>query len=556
MILSAYRAKQMALAVLSILLGFWRIECYRVVRVVDNSSTNSSDSLVGKVFFIHNDVASVIHHRETWMELGFTDDSRCERLRGAELYSWRDPKRPSQAVARFACIEKASPLDVSKYKRGPPLPSLERKETTLDASMMMEMTKVDIVQGQMVFDKMFIQLGINPSVLEWREQMLMATSLGWPIEEAQDHLVSGRRPSECVEFNWINKSSLNSAPLIHKGKLTRNLPKNQRVVYPFEGVFMGLSGATQRLDRMVGGQDPRLIVLDENHVGMVVTELFSGRRLRVGFVVIGANMTRTERSAWCANSDIDVLRASPAYLRNDKERESYEDFYGRIDNHLPYGNISSPGDNVVVTHSFSDLETGDRQHDEKNWSPFLFDVEGKNKTRNLLFVRSINPLVVMRASWSKVSSGGVVPVQTVSSAKALELSFWSYGSLRGGTNPLLIEGGWGKVGQDPFYLAIFHSVSTIPGDGVFKSYTMGAYTFTAQVPFRLTAVSALPFMDKDLYQGQYAENFRRMNDYVVFPMTLTRDTKRTLLLSFGWQDRYAMLGRLDLQAVIDTLVPV
>ena len=87
---------------------------------------------------------------------------------------------------------------------------------------------------------------------------------------------------------------------------------------------------------------------------------------------------------------------------------------------------------------------------------------------------------------------------------------------------------------------------------MFKSYTMGAYTFTAKMPFRLIAVSALPFMDKDLYQGAYAENWRRNYDYVIFPMTLTLESKRTLLLSFGWQDRYAMLGRMDLKTVLDT----
>ena len=51
------------------------------------------------------------------MELGFTDNKDCEKLIGKELYSWRDPERPLQAVAKFACIEKASPQDISKYKR-------------------------------------------------------------------------------------------------------------------------------------------------------------------------------------------------------------------------------------------------------------------------------------------------------------------------------------------------------------------------------------------------------------------------------------------------------
>ena len=61
---------------------------------------------------------------------------------------------------------------------------------------------------------------------------------------------------------------------------------------------------------------------------------------------------------------------------------------------------------------------------------------------------------------------------------------------------------------------------------------MGAYTFTKHRPFELMGVSAAPFMDKDLYQGAYAEVTKRHYDYVVFPMTLTRENKDTLLLSY------------------------
>ena len=547
--------------------GLLYVEGYRVVRVKDISNTNRSDSLNGKVFFIHLGVASVVHHRSTWMELGFTDEKGCEKLWGKELYSWRDPLFPLKPVARYACIENVGPRDLSLYKRGPPLPSLERRERTLDESMMMEMKKIDIVQGQMVFDKMFIQFGINPSILEWRDHLLMATSLAWGIEEAPGMKASGKLPSECIEFNWVNRSSLYAPPIVHKGQYTKNLPRNQRIVYPYKGVFLGLSSVTDRLDRIVGGQDPRLVVLDENHIGMVMTERFSARRLRVGFEVIGINMTVSQREAWSAKSNVDVLKEFPTYLKSGKAAKDEEAFYAREDNMEPYGGHPSPGgNNLVVTHRFSDLETGDIAHDEKNWSPFLFDIEGKNVTKSVLFIRSINPLVIVRPLWSSAPrpgepGEGVVPLQTVSSAKPVDTKFWSYGTLRGGTNPVLIQPptskkGGRKKGHNPFYLAIFHSVSTIPGDGTFKSYTMGAFTFTASRPFKLMAISGLPFMDKDLYQGAYAENWRRMYDYVVFPMTLAKETDKTLLLSFGWQDRYAMIGRLNLQAVLDTLVPV
>ena len=68
-------------------------------------------------------------------------------------------------------------------------------------------------------------------------------------------------------------------------------------------------------------------------------------------------------------------------------------------------------------------------------------------------------------------------------------------------------------------------------------------------------VAALPFMDEDLYQGAYSEIERRLYDYVVFPMTLAQEDEDTLLLSFGFQDRYGFLGKLSLASVLKTLVP-
>jgi hypothetical protein len=106
--------------------------------------------------------------------------------------------------------------------------------------------------------------------------------------------------------------------------------------------------------------------------------------------------------------------------------------------------------------------------------------------------------------------------------------------LRGGTNAILID--------DKYYLALYHSSSTIPGDGIFRSYFMGAFTFTKQKPFELMGVSAVPFMDKDLYQGAYAEVVRRHYDYVVFPMTLTRENKDTLLLSYVFCSMFLLLS--------------
>ena len=125
---------------------------------------------------------------------------------------------------------------------------------TLDACMMMEMTKIDIVQGQIVFDKMFVQFGINPSILEWQEHLLMATSLGWPIGEAPGHKVSGKLPSECVEFNWVNRSSLNSTPLVRKGQLTEESTSQSACSLPFRPFGAVWGNSANRSPR--GGKIP------------------------------------------------------------------------------------------------------------------------------------------------------------------------------------------------------------------------------------------------------------------------------------------------------------
>ena len=83
---------------------------------------------------------------------------------------------------------------------------------------------------------------------------------------------------------------------------------------------------------------------------------------------------------------------------------------------------------------------------------------------------------------------------------------WSWGTLRGGTPALLVDGE---------YLGFFHSscvTATAATNGHrMWHYFMGAYTFSSSPPFELTKISTAPIIGKDFYtKSSY-------NKRVVFP---------------------------------------
>ncbi len=538
------------LLILLVVCTFGPLLGYRIVRVEDGSAGGAKDPLNGKIFLLNHGEASVIHHNETVLELGYGYDPSlpCVAVGAEGIHSWRPYiERIPKLNGKKVCIDTVNVSTVSSMRRGHPVPMLHHDIDNLDEALKWEMKKIDVIQGQMVFDKTFINWMINPSVLIWRGHLVVATGITWQIRSAPGMLPAGKHPSETIEFGILNISTLSGPPLKLKNPIG-NIGKGTRRVYPINETYMGLRGQVDRLNHIVGGQDPRGFVIDDRHIGFVFTDRFEFR-IRMSLAILSVNMTESERKTWCENSDMEVLRNFPTGYLNDGFDRAAEDFFKRQDNRVPYGGFQNEdGSNVVVSHLFREFVTRNTRKDEKNWSPFVHR-ESPNGTRRLLMIESIQPLVVVEPVWKEADiSSGKVPVREVSHAQvAYDTSFWNHGGLRGGTNAILID--------NSYYLAFFHSSATIPGDGIFKSYFMGAYTFTKTMPFQLMAVSALPFMDEDLYQGYYAEIERRNYDYVVFPMTLDQEDGDTLFLSFGTQDRYGMLGRLSLSAVLRTLVP-
>ena len=76
---------------------------------------------------------------------------------------------------------------------------------------------------------------------------------------------------------------------------------------------------------------------------------------------------------------------------------------------------------------------------------------------------------------------------TVSIQSPLDLA-WEHGEIRGGTNAVLLKG-------RNEYLGFFHSMNNFDMESK-KSYFFGAFTFSAEPPFRLRTLSHEPILDK------------------------------------------------------------
>ena len=113
-----------------------------------------------------------------------------------------------------------------------------------------------------------------------------------------------------------------------------------------------------------------------------------------------------------------------------------------------------------------------RKESHKNWSPFLF-------RGHALLIQSINPLVVVNETETEE---GLVTAEVVSISKLTRIK-WPYGSMRGGTNCILVN--------DSYYLSFFHSKTHFE-NSYMATYVMGAYTFSNSIPFQLLSISTYP----------------------------------------------------------------
>ncbi len=170
---------------------------------------------------------------------------------------------------------------------------------------------------------------------------------------------------------------------------------------------------------------------------------------------------------------------------------------------------------------------------EKNWVPFEYEGE-------LLLSYDINPHRVVRPIF------GTNACETVAST---ETEFqWDFGYLKGGTQALR---------DGDLYLSFFHSWINMPsvqsnGKNICH-YLMGAYTFQAEPPFALTAVSPMPIVAKDFYEPPYHKTWKPMR--CVFPAGILIDND-FIWISYGRQDHEIWIAKLDKKALIESLTPL
>ena len=199
--------------------------------------------------------------------------------------------------------------------------------------------------------------------------------------------------------------------------------------------------------------------------------------------------------------------------------------------------------------------------------------QGRTGGGNLLFVHSIQPLRIVGPGilpqhMAKYNLTGDTSAQSVSMSLIVNYC-WNFGRLRGGTSPQLVtlpfgyrsyggmynpnhpnsHSGYVGDGEVKEYLAFFHSNVYMAQHKV-MTYTLGAYTFTRDPPFRVTAMSKYPIVSPD-----WMESFTyKHTDIVVFPMTFEHDEKY-VNISYGWDEGDGYILTLDKQILFQSLRP-
>lgn len=174
---------------------------------------------------------------------------------------------------------------------------------------------------------------------------------------------------------------------------------------------------------------------------------------------------------------------------------------------------------------------------EKNWAPFVYSANGS--AENIYFQYKIaSPRKLLQLGPDLLSS---------SFEKGLAHEcIWSdkWGGISGGTPALLVDGE---------YLAFFHS-KFVDALGIFW-YVMGAYTFEAHPPFKLTAISPHPILFEGIYDSAHLNTADPMK-CVIFPSGLVTEqqgTQTLLHLACGENDSSCKIITFDKDELLKSL---
>jgi predicted GH43/DUF377 family glycosyl hydrolase len=172
---------------------------------------------------------------------------------------------------------------------------------------------------------------------------------------------------------------------------------------------------------------------------------------------------------------------------------------------------------------------------EKSWVPFVYQ-------DRLLLAYSLMP---HRIFSPRLDGSGICDTACCSSSRI----HWDFGILRGGTSAS-IEGDQ--------YLSFFHSsvnMATAHSQGAnILHYFLGAYTFSREPPFAITAISPTPIIGKNFYNGIIYKPYWKPTR-CVFPRGHISDD-RFLFVSYGRDDHECWIMKIDKKKLLQSLVPV
>lgn len=229
-----------------------------------------------------------------------------------------------------------------------------------------------------------------------------------------------------------------------------------------------------------------------------------------------------------------------------------------------------PHDDRIEVGPLVDIKFKDfPKDDQKNWSPFEYNktmyLIATTQPHRIVGMSYLAPMVpthvgVPNANAPRAVVGGENTPASRALAKHVEgrtvactsmTNFkWAYGDMRGGTPGV-------HIGNDTI-LTFFHSSNDPPTTGnVLKTYVFGAYIFDAKPPFAIKAISKEPIVHETMYSGPWAKlplSYYHI-DYIAFPMAFVIENGYVILL-YGKQDADAWVAKIELQGLLDSLVPV
>lgn len=288
---------------------------YQVVRLSEPGNST--------VYLVMRGVAKAVPNDESVITLGFKPDA----------------------------LDPISLAELLKLNAGPTISSLAYNNQSPDELMRIEIVKSSVFNGELLHGITDVGNYINPSIVKWRGRLLAASCLSVGQSGSKMKPANGN-----VEFRWLNHTD-----------------------YPFHTTepYLGIENEIEGLSSPLTGQDPRIVVINEDKLQVYYTNQLGNRFIRMGMAFIELNKT-TNKVEITSN-------------------------YDAID---PVGNFMS---------------------NHKNWSPFIFGSE-------VLLIQSVNPFMVVKTSALDSERMHAYHESTTE----MEEFYWPYGEVRGGTNAIFL----------------------------------------------------------------------------------------------------------------------